>query len=492
MKRLSSLSCFSLFLFVLGGVFPMAAFEPLPGDHALSFTSAFDDSDQAYRLFIPEQAKKKIPLPLLVVLHGKGANKDTWFDYTPVKKWAGERGYVVASPQARGDYFYRGAAEQDVLDMIRIVQDMLPIDPDRIYLMGHSMGGWGVFWIGLRNPDLFAALCPMSGFTPFDLLSNARHLSPFMIHDTDDPIVPVRNFRDTAIKLASLGISFSYKEEQGYGHNSKMIGDNFSQLFDWMNGKKRIAKPRRISFTTRTPYKGKAYWISILETIHYPKFANVDATFEKPDHLKILTNNTSRLGINLHGLPFDFSKDLRITLNLQDFILSSQKGYAVFDLDEKTNQWSCSFQDSGSLPAFKSPILAQLAKNDPMVTSPTLMTAKAADLLCKETGADFCLLLPDSFRFPGGNITEDNVLDFYVYPEERLARFTYKGEPLPAIIQMQPQLFPLNMYDPGSHKACQLIAPLNIAEKMNLPFEVLPDVIGEYLLRALRKEKSFP
>jgi predicted peptidase len=224
----------SLILFLLGGEVPMAAFEPTPGDHALSFTASYDNSSEPYRLFIPEQARNKKPLPLLVVLHGKGADQNTWFDYTPVRKFAGERGYVVLAPRARGDYFYRGAAEQDVLDTIRIVQHMVPIDPDRIYLMGHSMGGWGCFWIALRNPDLFAAICPMSGFSPLELMSNARHLSPLMIHDTDDPIVPVENFRSTAEKLASLGISFRYKEEQGYEHNSKMIGDNFPALFDWI------------------------------------------------------------------------------------------------------------------------------------------------------------------------------------------------------------------------------------------------------------------
>ena len=492
MKRVSLFRRLSLIFFVLGGVFPMAAFEPTPGDHALTFTAGYDGSLEPYRLFIPEQARDKIPLPLLVVLHGKGADQNTWFDYTPVRKFAAEKGYVVAAPQARGDYFYRGAAEQDVLDMIRIVQDMLPIDPDRIYLMGHSMGGWGCFWIGLRNPDVFAALCPMSGFAPSELLSNARHLSLFMIHDSDDPVVPVQNFRDAAVKLASLGISFRYKEEQGYGHDSKMIGNNFPELFDWMEAKRRISNPRRITITTRTPYKGKARWISILETLHYPKLAYMDAEFQSPDHLKISTNNIRRLGINLTDLPFDLSGDLKIAINQMDFMISSPKGWILFDLDPVRNEWQFTLSDSWPQLRLRNQSLAHISADDPMVTSPTLMTSAAAFLLCEETGGDLCLFLPDAFRFPGGDVTEDRVLDLYVYPEERLARFTYQGEPLPMIISMQPQFFPTGKYDPKSRKAYQVIAPLNIAEKFDLPLEIMPDVTGEYLLRALSRKKSFP
>jgi hypothetical protein len=218
----------------------------------------------------------------------------------------------------------------------------------------------------------------------------------------------------------------------------------------------------------------------------------MDAAFQSPDHLKISTNNIRRLGINLTDLPFDLSGDLKIAINQMDFTISSPKGWILFDLDPVRNEWQFTLSDSWPQPRLRNQSLAHISADDPMVTSPTLMTSAAAALLCEETGADLCLFLPDAFRFPGGDVTEDRVLDLYVYPEERLARFTYQGEPLPMIISMQPQFFPKGKYDPERQRTYQVIAPLNIAEKFGLPLEIMPDVIGEYLLRALTEKKSFP
>ena len=89
-------------------------------------------------------------------------------------------------------------------------------------------------------------------------------------------------------------------------------------------------------------------------------------------------------------------------------------------------------------------------------------------------------------------MTEEALLDLYVMPEERLARFEYRGEELPEIITRTPRFFPSEKYDEKANKAYQVIAPLNIAESFEKEIEILPDTIGEYLLRAVRKKKSFP
>ena len=75
--------------------------------------------------------------------------------------------YIVASPFGRGNAFYEDMGEQDVLQVLREVQRLYSIDPDRIYLTGGSMGGWGAWNIGLRCPDMFAALAPVMGPTEF-------------------------------------------------------------------------------------------------------------------------------------------------------------------------------------------------------------------------------------------------------------------------------------------------------------------------------------
>lgn len=53
-----------------------------------------------------------------------------------------------------------GPGQQDVLDMIEWAKANFAIDVDRIYLTGFSMGGRGTYAIGLKRPDLFAAIAP--------------------------------------------------------------------------------------------------------------------------------------------------------------------------------------------------------------------------------------------------------------------------------------------------------------------------------------------
>ncbi len=55
---------------------------------------------------------------------------------------------------------YRGSAEQDVLDVLAEVRRDYKIDSSRIYLMGHSMGGYGTWSVAIAHPELFAALRP--------------------------------------------------------------------------------------------------------------------------------------------------------------------------------------------------------------------------------------------------------------------------------------------------------------------------------------------
>ena len=71
-------------------------------------------------------------------------------------------GFLVVAPYGRGEIAgYNGVGENDVLRVLRDVRTAYNVDPDRIYLTGLSMGGGGTWHIGLRYPDLFAAIVPV-------------------------------------------------------------------------------------------------------------------------------------------------------------------------------------------------------------------------------------------------------------------------------------------------------------------------------------------
>ena len=61
----------------------------------------------------------------------------------------------------RPSTFYQGMGEEDVLQVIEEVKRQFPVDPDRVFIMGHSMGGAGSYTVGLHHPDLFGGIMPL-------------------------------------------------------------------------------------------------------------------------------------------------------------------------------------------------------------------------------------------------------------------------------------------------------------------------------------------
>jgi predicted peptidase len=52
------------------------------------------------------------------------------------------------------------------MHVLALVRKEYKVDPNRIYLMGHSMGGFGTWWLGQKYADTWAAIAPMSGVLP--------------------------------------------------------------------------------------------------------------------------------------------------------------------------------------------------------------------------------------------------------------------------------------------------------------------------------------
>jgi hypothetical protein len=103
------------------------------------------------------------------------------------------------------------------------------------------------------------------------------------------------------------------------------------------------------------------------------------------------------------------------------------------------------------------------------------------------TGPVRSFFLDDMFMTPGGDLTEDDILDLYVYNDEHLVRMVYEGGPLPTYLNKPSFLMPLGSWDPGKKKSWDVLVPMRLARKIDKDMMIMPDVIGTYLLRAVRR-----
>lgn len=161
------------------------------GEHARHYQ--FDEAGEImpYRVFVPSKYDGTTKLPLVVVLHGSGADQDTYFKLRgPVLTTEAEKhGFIVVTPMGyrpSGGWGRVGGpgpggvpgtapdpgrvraaelSEKDAFNVIDLVSKEYGTDPARTYLMGNSMGGGGTWHLGAKYPERWAAIAPCAATT---------------------------------------------------------------------------------------------------------------------------------------------------------------------------------------------------------------------------------------------------------------------------------------------------------------------------------------
>lgn len=192
-----------------------------------------------YALFVPSSYNSNNMAPLMVSLHGLGRSYDWLMGYHGLLDQAEANGYIVVTPLGyirRGWYGSRAVedsddasySEQDVMSVLRLVRDEFSVNPDRIYLWGHSMGGAGTYHIAAKHPDLFAGLgvaapAPEDDAPILETLEKIKHLPILVLQGDEDGLVTLT--RRWVEKMRELGMQHVYIEIPG-GDHSLVISQN--------------------------------------------------------------------------------------------------------------------------------------------------------------------------------------------------------------------------------------------------------------------------
>ncbi len=176
-----------------------------------AYQSEIDESAQPYQLQVPRSfaaPKDGKKYPLVLFLHGYVPYYDRqhWWDEAPDFDVIFEKNdCFLALPFGRSNTDFQSCGETDVLDVLADVRKHYPIDENRIYLYGYSMGGMGVYTIGAHHPDLFAAGIVLAGRADSPL-QNFKPLNTFApykqwIIQSDNPISLCENFVNIPLRL---------------------------------------------------------------------------------------------------------------------------------------------------------------------------------------------------------------------------------------------------------------------------------------------------
>jgi poly(3-hydroxybutyrate) depolymerase len=210
------------------------------------------DKEMEYAQFVPSTYDKTQKAPLMIALHGLGSNPQQIIRYIGLTDLAEKHGYIVVAPYGYNERGWYGQAppfdrnpkppnlfelsEKDVMNVLDLAKKDFNIDPNRIYLMGHSMGGGGTIHIALKNPDLFAALAPIAPaiFHKTDELERIKNVPVILVQGDKDNLVKVERIRPFADKMKELKMTYEYVEVPGGGHVD-VAAKNLPKIFEFFD-----------------------------------------------------------------------------------------------------------------------------------------------------------------------------------------------------------------------------------------------------------------
>jgi predicted esterase len=231
-------------------------FKGKVGDFERHYLLAGANEVMPYRVYVPKAYAAGKPAPLVIALHGLGANEDSFFDSyqrQPVQL-AEKHGFLMAAPLGfRVDGFYgsrmmggadvaaqrRGEySEKDVLEVLRLMKANYNVDESRIYLMGHSMGAIGTWALGAKYPQTWAALVAFAGTGSPASAELMKSIPQFVVHGDNDPTVNVSGSRNMTAALKKAGASVTYIEVAGGGHIDVVV-PNLPGAFEFMAAQRK-------------------------------------------------------------------------------------------------------------------------------------------------------------------------------------------------------------------------------------------------------------
>jgi polyhydroxybutyrate depolymerase len=159
-----------------------------------------DGEIRRYLLYVPKTYDPSKAVPLVISIHGFAGWPAQQQDVSGWNKLADQYGFIVVYPSGTGlPRHWRASGTSDSykdIDFISALIDNLAanfnIDPDHIYVNGHSNGGGMSFMLSCTLADRLAAVGSVSGayLYPWDQCQMERAVPLIVFHGTGDPVVP--------------------------------------------------------------------------------------------------------------------------------------------------------------------------------------------------------------------------------------------------------------------------------------------------------------
>ncbi|MCW3095467.1 MAG: hypothetical protein JWL77_1085 [Chthonomonadaceae bacterium] len=286
----------------------------------LGYRSQIDNSVQPYQAYIPTGYVFAHPQPLRLdlFLHGRGGNLNEvaflrgtgWvkgnFGSEPLTGFA-------LYPYGRGNNGWRYAGERDVFEALADFKRRYTVDPNQTTLRGFSMGGHGVWHIGLQHPDVWAVMSPGAGFVetkryhnlkgvlpdwqesllhlydPLDYAANGKDLPILHYVGETDTFYAQHQIMDAMLKQENVPYKEFIGPQTGHRYEPKTLQTLLAELTPL----RREPEAPNVDFVTYTLRFPECKWVRLTGLEHHWQRAEIHAHRTAPDRIEVTTQNVS-------------------------------------------------------------------------------------------------------------------------------------------------------------------------------------------------------
>ena len=258
--------------YIITSLFIVSSLIPLAGNAQTNFEDVFkaeeyinkDNDTLRYRILLPDEFEEGENYPLVLFLHGMGERGS---DNKSQLEWGvgafAEESFrqdypaIVVAPQAPDDDYWAnldwrnegtGLMEnptkplQMAYDLVQKLSGEYPVDKNRLYITGLSMGGFGTWDLITRYPDTFAAAMPVCGGGDPSKAYLLKDLPIWNFHGALDNVVPPELSRDMIDSIREAGGTPGYTEYPHVDHFSWIPAYNDRYALEWLFDQKKEFK----------------------------------------------------------------------------------------------------------------------------------------------------------------------------------------------------------------------------------------------------------
>ncbi|MFZ4396363.1 MAG: hypothetical protein ACOYOU_12140 [Kiritimatiellia bacterium] len=273
--------------------------------------------------------------PVLVALHGGGEGDGSWQSGGPtffsLFRKHFDRMIFVAPTVMQKHYAEWGSNTNEevfVRELLKAVKRTWPVDTDRIFLAGVSMGGYGTWHIGGHEADTFAGLVSnaggiLLGFARgetwgWGTIGNLMHTPIAFVHGGKDEQAPpwsdVESDRIlTALAAEHPGLyrhKYIFYPSAGHG----VPGEGVSQAVDWVSPFVRTSTPTQVIWEPSRPFHRNFYWLRVDQ----PRmFTRLEASVADNTFKLRVTNLNGGISVWLDPRLVDLKKPVTILVDNQ-------------------------------------------------------------------------------------------------------------------------------------------------------------------------------